>query len=313
MGPSIKVLYIVGVTRSGTTLLDTLLGEVPGFFSTGELRYLWERGLVGDGVCGCARPFTECEVWSRVLAERFGRGAVVDPRAVIRWQREAVRVRHTWNILRLSPERLRGGEPVASYARVVERLYRAIADVTGCRVVVDSSKMPSDAALLSRLGGVDPFFVQVVRDPRGVVHSWRRVKPDRTRSSVVPMPRWSPVKSSVNWLEINLAAEAVRRRNGRRFTMVRYEDLARAPRDTVASLVRFVGEDAAALPFTGPHVATVGENHSVSGNPSRFVRGTLAITEDREWVGALPWAETVLATTVALPLLRRYGYPIASR
>ena len=38
-----QVLYVGGWGRSGSTLLDLALGQIPGFVSVGELRYLWER------------------------------------------------------------------------------------------------------------------------------------------------------------------------------------------------------------------------------------------------------------------------------
>ena len=47
-GNPTTVLYVAGAGRSGSTLLDNLLGQIPGFFSAGELRYVWERGLI-DG------------------------------------------------------------------------------------------------------------------------------------------------------------------------------------------------------------------------------------------------------------------------
>lgn len=45
MTAEVKVLYIAGWGRSGSTILDNVLGQVEGFFSGGELSYLWERGL----------------------------------------------------------------------------------------------------------------------------------------------------------------------------------------------------------------------------------------------------------------------------
>ncbi|MBA3432215.1 MAG: hypothetical protein H0U16_12145, partial [Actinobacteria bacterium] len=51
--PPLKVLFIMGWTRSGSTILDNLLGEVEGFFSTGELHYLWRRGLLEGRLCSC--------------------------------------------------------------------------------------------------------------------------------------------------------------------------------------------------------------------------------------------------------------------
>ena len=46
-GGSPKVLSVVGAGRSGTTVLASILDEVDGFTSAGELRWLWERGRSG--------------------------------------------------------------------------------------------------------------------------------------------------------------------------------------------------------------------------------------------------------------------------
>lgn len=40
---SVKVLYVIGWGRSGSTILDNVLGQLDGCFSTGELHYFWER------------------------------------------------------------------------------------------------------------------------------------------------------------------------------------------------------------------------------------------------------------------------------
>src|SRR5205823_1051409 len=53
-GTQPKVLYIAGPGRSGSTVLDQVLGELPGFVSTGELQALWQRGLVERRPCGCS-------------------------------------------------------------------------------------------------------------------------------------------------------------------------------------------------------------------------------------------------------------------
>jgi len=38
--PTARVLYIAGWGRSGSTILDNVLGQVDGFFSAGELMFL---------------------------------------------------------------------------------------------------------------------------------------------------------------------------------------------------------------------------------------------------------------------------------
>src|SRR6476469_754930 len=58
--PAAPVLFIAGWGRSGSTLLDRMLGQVPGVFSAGELRDIWDRGVREDRLCGCGQPFHEC-------------------------------------------------------------------------------------------------------------------------------------------------------------------------------------------------------------------------------------------------------------
>ena len=43
---SVKVLYVTAWRRSGSTILDDVLGQLDGCFSTGELHYLWERSVL---------------------------------------------------------------------------------------------------------------------------------------------------------------------------------------------------------------------------------------------------------------------------
>jgi hypothetical protein len=49
----LNVLFVVGSGRCGSTLLDILLGQIDGFFSTGELHSLWWAGILEGRRCGC--------------------------------------------------------------------------------------------------------------------------------------------------------------------------------------------------------------------------------------------------------------------
>ncbi|MDQ3927328.1 MAG: hypothetical protein M3272_10185, partial [Actinomycetota bacterium] len=79
----IKVLYIAGFGRSGSTLLGNVLGQVDDFVSVGEIRNIWLHGLIQNKVCGCGAPFKECEMWQPVLNEAFGDRGGVDPEKMI--------------------------------------------------------------------------------------------------------------------------------------------------------------------------------------------------------------------------------------
>src|SRR3954471_11974980 len=98
-GAAHRVLYVAGTGRSGSTLLARILDRADGVFAAGEVRYLWQRGLVEDRLCGCGERFTECPFWSDVLERAFGAQGPVDARRVMAEQRAVTRLRHVPRLL----------------------------------------------------------------------------------------------------------------------------------------------------------------------------------------------------------------------
>ncbi|MFN2490077.1 MAG: sulfotransferase [Actinomycetota bacterium] len=305
----VKVLAIIGMTRSGSTILDNILGELDGFFSTGELHYLWQRGVMDRRRCGCGATVVACPVWSRILAQVSNEGERAAPAEVVDWQQRTVRARHTWKLMRRTRAEAGGPPSLGAYENVLAHLYRAVADVTGTRVVIDSSKRASDAAVLGLLPGVEPYFVHLVRDPRAVAYSWRRAKRELDHDGRAEMPRRSTISSATTWLELNLAAEAVRHGYARdRSLLIRYEDFVERPAATVRRIAALVGEAPTQLPIDDEGTARLGVNHSVAGNPSRFRRGAVGLHSDDEWQRAQSLFDKTLTTGMTLPMLARYGY-----
>ena len=92
----VRVLYVAGTGRSGSTLVSTILGHLPGVFSAGELRFLWLRGVTQDQMCGCGARFSACPVWVDVMADLEGRlpvGTRLDPAGFAHRLRRRTRVR----------------------------------------------------------------------------------------------------------------------------------------------------------------------------------------------------------------------------
>jgi hypothetical protein len=308
-----KVLYLIGWGRSGSTLIDNLVGETKGFFSTGELRNLWQEGLEQGRRCGCGELILGCPVWSSVLQAVFGtvRPEEIYSERILEWQRRHLRARRTWRVL---SDANRASDELEAYTSVMARIYRSVAEVTGDRVIVDSSKVPSDAAMLLSIPSIDAYYIHLVRDPRATAFSWQRKKARLDGSSVEDMPRFSVVKNAFSWNEFNLGAEAVQRKAGpHRFKRIRYEDFVGDPRATIKDIVEFAGEEPISLPFSDKRMGSLGVNHTVSGNPSRFKRGNIVIQADDEWIrgqaSSVRWATTFMT----LPVLRRYNYSVNPR
>jgi hypothetical protein len=312
--PMLKVLYVIGYGRSGSTILGNILGEREDIVHVGELRSFWGLGMLGKRVCGCGVPIRSCEFWSSALKAGFGPDSVVDAREVRRLQREAVRLRTTRAMLRCRGSLRLAGPDLRAYAEIADRLYRGVAEAADARIVVDTSKHVPDAALLTLLPDVDPYFLHLVRDPRAVAYSWRRTMRSPGEGRNEEMPRHGAFTSGRSWLVTNVGARAVARSVGAgRSIVVRYEDFVANPRRTCERVLDLLGEPVMGLPFEDEHTVRLGANHTAGGNPVRLVDGATRIRLDDEWRREQGAADRLVSTTLALPILHRYDYPLLVR
>jgi hypothetical protein len=298
----VKLLYILGRGRGGSTVLANVLGEIDGFFSAGELRFLWDPVVARNNPCGCGETIVDCALWSKVL----DRLRDVDLDRVVRWQHEIVR---ETNVVRLLKHDQAPWPALEGYAAVTSRLYGTISNITGCDVIVDSSKRPSYAAFVKRLRGCDPYFVHMVRDPRASAYSWRTRRYASAYGAEVR--RRNALDSTIRWTMLNLGSEVLLRRDARdHHVRLRYEDFVGSPRTSVEGVCSMVGEPDVALPFVDGTTVNLTANHTIAGNPARFRTGLMELRDVGEWRSAQNVTTRAITTLVALPLLRRYGYGI---
>lgn len=312
----LRVLYVLGIYHSGTTLLGNLAGQLDGYFSVGELRSFWRKATLPHARCGCGTPLSECAVWSPILESVLGPGGEREALATQMWQcqREAVHEVHTWlrvpALLRRRESNLPAGTPLARYAEGLERLYVTIAKETGAEVIVDSSKEPTDAALLLAMPRIQATFVQIIRDPRGMVNSILRFREDG--EPVVERRLSQSAYAALSWSLGNMAGTAVRRSAGpARSTLVRYEDFIARPGETIEALSRMAGRPARLAAPTEPGTVTMRQVHTVGGNNNRFRTGAVKLREDTTWRSQLHPLNRAAVTALCAPMMTRYGYRIA--
>lgn len=309
-----KVLFVAATGRSGSTLLDTMLGQLDAFFSGGELLHLWDDGLVKRRLCGCNLPVPDCPVWQRVIDRLEARtGKPLDPGRVAARQSELLRSR---NLLRLA--RASNASPSFSEARdqhvsLFEDLYLSISEVTGARVIIDSSKRPQQAASLRASDRIRPYLLHLVRDPRGVARSMQRhvLMQPQSEGDPMAMKKSSIGRSAYLWQKWNLAIEGIARTYPPfRRMRLRYEDLVANPSRVAAAVALFLAEPFKGLQEAEPGTLIMAQNHTAWGNPSRYHAGELRVNEDRAWRKELTPREKRLSTLLNWPLMLRYGYPI---
>lgn len=303
--PRVRVVYVCSWGRSGSTIVDRVLGQVAGAVSVGELRSLWDADPATRR-CGCGALLAGCRLWQPVLYETVGDSSA----RALAWVRElrdrCARSRHVPALVR----RQRAAAPIPATARqyvdVLVSLYRRVLAHQDATVIVDSSKHPAEAALLASCPDVELTLLHLVRDPRAVAFSWQAsavAVDDRDR----PPPR-GPLSSSAWWTLWNGAADRLGGALGDRYRRIRYEDVMVDPKREVTSLAEWAFGPGNVPPFSSERCISLGFDHTVAGNPNRFVSGPVRLEADRRWETALSPSATLMATLPALPLLRALGY-----
>jgi hypothetical protein len=303
-----KVLYIVGVGRSGSTLLERMLGAVPGWVNAGELNAVFSRVARQDQRCGCGEPFSECLFWRAVGDRAFGGWREVTDR-MTHLQPRLVRQRFV--------PRMATGVASRQYLRELDeyldahrRLYDAIAAVSGADTVVDASKSTAQLVALRRVDGLDLRIVNLVRDSRGVASSWSKSgirKPQSQDGDT--MGTYAPHRLALLWATLQLQC-AVLGAAAPHSARVRYEDLVARPRETLERLLDELDLPApdGALGHVGERSVHLEPSHGVAGSRTRFTTGRIDLELDDAWRSTLPRGARRMVTAVTLPQLVGYGY-----
>ncbi|MCI0710617.1 MAG: sulfotransferase [Chloroflexi bacterium] len=300
----IKVVYIAGYGRSGSTLLERILAQLDMFVSVGELRHMWQRSVVENQLCGCNRPFGECPFWQPIMKEVFTTSA---PYSI----EDILSLKHQTDRIRFIPKMLfpRKSCSTKTYLNILRTLYRVIHEHSGGRVILESSKDISTLYLLSQIEEIDLYVIHLVRDSRAVAYSWQRKKlrPEITTQKTY-MPTISPGTVAIEWLARNFLVEMARPLV-KGYRLIRYEDLVTNPESVIEDIFDMLNETSANLSFiTASGIQLDKVSHSVAGNPMRFQQGHIQVKADEEWRDSMQRKQKWFISFVSLLGLIRYGY-----
>lgn len=305
----VQVAYIGAIGRSGSTLLARMLGQAPNVVQVGEVCYLWSQSVLRDRLCSCGRPFSACPFWQDVGQAAFGG-----------WDDD--RARHA-DALRRRVERNRNLAPLAvralalgstfgaeldEYQALMSRVFRAVQEVSDCSVVVDNSKLPSSAYLLSGTPGLTVRLLHLIRSSHGVSYSWAK---DVSRADFDgrSMRTFSTTRSASEWMAYNAAFELMSLLAVPRLTL-RYEDFVGSPLAEIQRVLAFLGvpASAASLDYIHEDVVDLVQDHGLWGNPMRVRVGTQRLRVDDAWRSGLSDRTRRGITLLTLPGLLKYGY-----
>jgi hypothetical protein len=299
MTKKIKVIYVMGEGRSGSTILDLLLSNHKRIVGAGELWSFYTGTDTTTGLCTCGLPFKDCNFWQLVRQRYLNEigGSSIEP---IRNQRRYYD-RLMWVFPRLLGVHERGFN---DYCKSLFSIYKVLAEVSQKEVIVDSTKHIGRAVNLLKCPGIDVFLIHLVRDGRGVI--WSRLR-DKERDP--SLNRKGPLLSTLVWMTKNVLASLVGYFARDRIIKLRYEDLISAPVKELSRIGKLCGLDMDGVLHNLSEKNIHRMGHQIGGNnKARSGDEKLNLRLDEEWKMRLSIRNRFMFGLISGWLARYYGY-----
>ena len=293
-----RVIFVVGYGRSGSTLLDIILGSHPEIFGAGEMSTICRHVWPNNEYCACHEKVRSCPLWSPAISEWQQGGADIAAYKTLQKKIEPI----------LAPDRILSRSSLQQYREQTLQLYRIVAQRTGRRVLLDSSKMPGRAMALAG-SGVDLLLIHLVRDPRAVAHSLTKPMKIDKEGGIQKILRSHPVaRTALRWNFVNAAAEhALRRVPAGNRMQLRYEDLVADPEGALSRIGSMADMDLTSLGRAIASGEQVKAEHQVAGGRIRML-DSVHLKSDMDWKDKMSRSSQATVSRICSRQMRRYGY-----
>ena len=248
-----NLVYIAGLSHSGTTLLDLILGCYPEFVGLGEVARVIDRGVVDktwykDVDCSCGKKMPACPVWGSILTNL---------------------------------ETMEDSSFYQKYQKIIETVNHNLGFNT---TIVDSSKYLNYLKPIVEQSETGPKVIYLVKDVRNYVIS------QLDNLSYEEANRKSLLKSNAHyffwqWYLMNRQMLNYLSSNRIDYLLIGYEELCLSTEKVINKIGEFLGLklDDSILSISGT------SSHSVLGNRMRTQKEKSKILYDYRWFQRKEW------------------------
>ena len=303
-----KLIYVLSLSHSGSTLLDCILGTHPDFQSSGEMRYInWQlertknkrASVKAQDICTCENDFKICEFWSEVFRRingKIGIDMAAHPTDfdTAYFKQFAYQDRGGFNRSFIDKAKqylvlkwLEGGRSFKKIIWLEPKikqwlannwlLYETMSDVSEKKVVVDSSKNFTIALLLQQYCPNGVTFLFIHRSVEGLASSAKRwvAKAGKTYSLENIINIKKKFEKRVSKYKQNISKLS--------YLDFEYEKFVAQPTTFLDNVVQHVGANKYYIKQPNENFyIDPSQLHLVAGNPMRY-RGRQLVKYDERW------------------------------
>lgn len=300
----LKIIYICGSGRSGSTLLDIILSNQEDSVGVGELNYL-HRFIKSEGeLCACGSVFSKCSFWPHVLKKWQEVSHQENPLEALKEKQNIFERFKTMPIGMFHS--LFKTKTYKEYLFLGETLYQAIAEQSGKNILIDSSKNPLRALHLTGLKKSSFHILHLIRDGRGVAYSLSKAYEKDIKKGIQTSLKAKPVwRTAAFWVVTNLMSHITAFKG--RYKRVYYEHFLKNPLSILGNLENEFDLSYAHVCDMLSKEKAFKTAHTVAGNRLRL-DGAIKLKKKDDWRDHLSEKKRSIFTLCAWPLLWAYGY-----
>jgi len=295
----LKVIYIAGYGRSGSTMLDMSLHQHPDIFGAGEIAEMCKHVWVKNEYCACKEKIQACELWPSIMTDWKEKGGDVERYLTLQKRIEPL----------LSIDRVGNTKALQEFNQMTTAMFNAIAAHTGKSIIVDSSKAPGRGLAHSMNEALDLRVIHNVRDARAVANSMMKsMDIDVEKGIQKKIKSRSPFRTAIRWWMYNDYVEAlIKKVDVGHSVRVRYEDFATHSKTELQRIGDCIGLDLTGVGENIENQKPVIAGHQMAGSRIRM-KGELVMRMDAKWKETMSSMSQKIVLQITSEQMRRYGY-----
>lgn len=273
-----KIIYLLGRGRSGSTLISHVLGSQKDVLNVGELKNFWEYHCRADKMgrkCSDGLNLDNHPFWTKVRKEL---------KSKINNEFPNLKVKNNDEFQNYNSE-----------------MFNAINKVSGDEIIVDASKK---FERLKRLLKVNKniYTIHIVRDPRAYAFSIMKYNKRALTKNKKPQSVWFKV---VTWSVYNLFVTLYLKISRVRHITIIYEDFVGQPENKLNQIFNFIGKNDKTINVSFSEPQPV-----FGGNVWFFESKNTKIQKDEMYKSTLTRKQWIKYTILSFPVLLFFGYPL---